>query len=95
VFSRSKAYLGLFRWFYPTERTPSQNNATLRSPFVPSYSRIDTRFAWRFREHAELSIVGQNLLSPGHQEFTNTNQLHPTLAQRSVFGQIRWQFHPL
>jgi iron complex outermembrane receptor protein len=59
---------------------------------TPSYTRLDTRIAWRLSEYLELSIAGQNLLSPRHAEFQDANgQLH-TLVQRSVFGKVTWRF---
>jgi iron complex outermembrane recepter protein len=66
--------------------------SSLADPFVPSYTRVDTQVVWRLRRHVELSLVGQNLLSSRHEEFANTGPLHHTVAQRSVFGRIRWQF---
>jgi hypothetical protein len=43
-------------------------------------------------EYLELSVAGQNLLSPRHAEFQDANgQLH-TLVQRSVFGKVTWRF---
>jgi iron complex outermembrane receptor protein len=59
---------------------------------TPGYTRVDTRIGWRIGEYLELSIAGQNLLSPRHAEFQDANgQLH-TLAQRSVFGKVTWRF---
>jgi iron complex outermembrane recepter protein len=57
---------------------------------VPGYSRVDTRVGWQFGEAAELSIVGQNLLTR-HAEFGDDAPLH-TLMRRSVYGKIEWRF---
>jgi iron complex outermembrane receptor protein len=59
---------------------------------LDSYARVDTRLGWRIGEFTELSIVGQNLLSPRHLEFTDVHQVHATQAQRSVLGKIAWRF---
>jgi iron complex outermembrane receptor protein len=58
---------------------------------VPSYVRLDTRLGWRLGEFMELSLVGQNLLRPGHQEFYDP-QIHVTDVRRQVFGKITWRF---
>jgi iron complex outermembrane receptor protein len=60
---------------------------------VPAYARLDSRLGWRVSEFVELSIVGQNLLAPRHEEFSNTvyPTLH-TLVERSVFGKVTWRF---
>jgi iron complex outermembrane recepter protein len=59
---------------------------------VPAYNRLDTRFAWRIGEFTELSVVGQNLLTPLHAEFHNAYELGRTLVERSVFAKITWHF---
>jgi iron complex outermembrane receptor protein len=58
---------------------------------IPGYSRVDTRVGWQFGEAAEVSIVGQNLLTPRHAEFGDDAPLH-TLMRRSVYGKIEWRF---
>jgi iron complex outermembrane receptor protein len=60
---------------------------------VPAYVRIDSRIGWRLGEFVELSIVGQNLLSRRHVEFSDTiYPLDHTLVERSVFGKVTWRF---
>jgi iron complex outermembrane receptor protein len=59
---------------------------------VPAYNRLDTRFAWRVGEFTELSVIGQNLLTPLHAEFHNAYEVRRTLVERSVFGKITWRF---
>jgi iron complex outermembrane receptor protein len=59
---------------------------------LDSYARVDTRLGWRIGEFTELSIAGQNLLSPRRFEFTDVHQVHATQAQRSVLGKIAWRF---
>lgn len=59
---------------------------------VPAYNRVDTRVAWRVGEATEFSVVGQNLLSPQHAEFTDAEYLHHTQPKRNVFGKVTWHF---
>jgi iron complex outermembrane receptor protein len=59
---------------------------------VPAFNRVDSRLAWRVRESVELSVVGQNLLTPLHAEFHNAFEVRRTLVERSVFGKITWRF---
>jgi iron complex outermembrane receptor protein len=59
---------------------------------TPSYTRIDSRLGWRVGESLELSIVGQNLLSPAHAEYHDTFAILHTLAPRSVFCKVTWRF---
>ncbi len=57
---------------------------------VEAYTRADTRLGWKAGEKWELSITGQNLLSPNHLEFLNGYQVHPTDSERAVIGRITW-----
>ena len=56
---------------------------------IPGYTRVDSRFGWRFGETAELSVVGQNLLTPRHAEFPDEYGLSHT---RAVSGKVTWRF---
>jgi len=57
-----------------------------------SYTRLDSRLGWRVGESLELSVVGQNLLSPAHAEYHDTFSILHSLMARSVFGKITWRF---
>jgi iron complex outermembrane recepter protein len=57
-----------------------------------SYTRLDSRLGWRAGESLELSIVGQNLLSPAHAEYHDTFSILHSLMARSVFGKVTWRF---
>jgi len=57
-----------------------------------SYTRLDSRLGWHWGESLELSIVGQNLLSPAHAEFHDTFSILHTLVARSVFAKVTWHF---
>jgi iron complex outermembrane receptor protein len=60
---------------------------------VPAYVRVDSRLGWRVGEFVELSVVGQNLLTPRHAEFFDSSTTTDyTLVERSVFGKVTWRF---
>ena len=59
---------------------------------VPGYPRLDSRLGWRMGEFVEFSIVGQDLLTPTHLEFFDTDSLNRTLVERSFFGKVDWRF---
>jgi iron complex outermembrane recepter protein len=59
---------------------------------VAAYTRLDTRMGWRVGESVEISVAGQNLLTPGHVEFRDGLQVNPTPAARGVIGKIVWSF---
>jgi iron complex outermembrane receptor protein len=59
---------------------------------VPSYFRLDSRLAWRPMRSLELSVTGQNLLSPRRFEFGNVDQVVATQPERGVVGRITWSF---
>ena len=59
---------------------------------VGSYTRLDTRIGWRFKEGVEFSVGGQNLLTPRHFEFFDGLQVNPSQAERSVVGRVTWRF---
>jgi iron complex outermembrane receptor protein len=59
---------------------------------TPSYLRLDTRLGWRIGESLELSVAGQNLLSPAHAEYHDAFGVLHSLAQRIVIGRITFRF---
>ncbi len=65
---------------------------SLEGGLVPAYTRVDTRFGWRIRESVDLSITGQNLLTPRHVEFLDALQVNPTRVERSVSAKVTWRF---
>jgi iron complex outermembrane receptor protein len=58
---------------------------------TPAFLRLDSRIGWRVGESMELSVTGQNLLTPRHAEFGDDLMFH-TLVPRSVFAKISWRF---
>jgi iron complex outermembrane receptor protein len=59
---------------------------------IPAYTRVDARLGWRIGRSAEISVVGQNLLTPLHAEFNNSYGIQRTLVERSIFAKITWHF---
>ncbi len=64
----------------------------LASGNIPGYVRFDTRFGWRWEEHWDFSLTGQNLLAPRHAEFPDIHFVDHMQDQRSIFGKITWRF---
>jgi iron complex outermembrane receptor protein len=70
---------------YFVGRLPTKN--------VPSYTRVDQRFAWLPAERLEISLVGQNLAQDHHSELVDPNgTLAPNEVKSSFYGEIRWRF---
>jgi iron complex outermembrane receptor protein len=61
-------------------------------PEVGDYVAFDVRLGWRPIRHLELSLVGRNLNDSGHLEFFQELAAFPTLVERSIYGQIKWDF---
>ena len=63
--------------------------AALPAQSIKSYSSMDARLGWRFAGQFEVSVVGQNLFQPSHQEFGNSPP--PNIGiDRSVYAKIIW-----
>lgn len=65
---------------------------SLSRPSINQYVRFDTRLAWKPIESLELSIVGQNLFDPRHQEFSAYTFQSNSQIPRSIYGNITWKF---
>jgi iron complex outermembrane receptor protein len=59
---------------------------------IPAYTRVETRLGRRINEHLDVSVVGQNLLSPRHAEFPDDVGVNHTLVPRSVFVKFTFKF---
>ena len=60
---------------------------------IDNYFTIDARIAWRPINDLELSIAGRNLIEDDRLEFrSNTILFQDTEVERSVYGQVSWQF---
>jgi hypothetical protein len=71
-----------------TQRT-NVNGLTDR---IPRHTRWDTRLGWRVGQFADRSVTGQNLLTPRHREFSNSQQVHSTQAPHGGVGKPTWHF---
>jgi iron complex outermembrane recepter protein len=65
--------------------------AALPDQGIASYGRLDARIAWHREDSLEISLVGQNLLTPRHEEFGDDAPLH-TVVPRNLGGKIVWYF---
>jgi len=64
-------------------------SSALPAQAVASYSTLDTRLGWHLGEHLEMSVVGQNLLQPFHEEFAGDPG--PLVGiKRSAYAKITW-----
>jgi iron complex outermembrane receptor protein len=59
---------------------------------IPAYTRLDTRVGWRISKSVELSLVGQNLLTPHHFEFSDAFEVNHTQTERSALMKVTWHF---
>ncbi len=59
---------------------------------IPAYTRVDARLGWRIGESVELSLVGQNLLTPRHSEFGDAFEVNHTLIERAALVKLTWRF---
>ncbi|HEX4273836.1 MAG TPA: TonB-dependent receptor [Bryobacteraceae bacterium] len=62
------------------------------SGVVPAWTRVDTRFGWRVNDKTEISLTGQNLLTPRHIEFLDGLQVIPMETARAVVARVTWRF---
>jgi iron complex outermembrane receptor protein len=60
---------------------------------IEDYVRLDLRLGWHASQNVELSVTGQNLLEPNHQEFLGfAGGIQPALVPRSVYGKVTLRF---
>jgi hypothetical protein len=59
---------------------------------VAAYTRVDTRLGWHIGEFVDMSITGQNLLTPRHVEFLDGLQVTPMETARAIVAKITWHF---
>jgi iron complex outermembrane receptor protein len=65
----------------------------LATPNIASYAEADTTLRWRPRDNLEVSVTGQNLLSPRHMEFGDLQKiLLPSTVQRGASVKLAWRF---
>jgi iron complex outermembrane receptor protein len=59
---------------------------------VHDYARLDARLGWHPLPSLELSLAGQNLAAPSHNEFGPSFTALPTSVPRSVYGKVTWRY---
>ncbi len=60
---------------------------------VPAYTTSDVRIGWAPTSNLDVSVCGQNLFQPRHQEFTPTTVMTPTTeVERSVYLKMTLKF---
>ena len=59
---------------------------------VPAYTRVDTRLGWHIGEFVDVSITGQNLLTPRHIEFLDGLEVTPMETARAIVAKLTWHF---
>lgn len=60
---------------------------------IPGYLTMDARLAWKPSKRLEVSVVGQNLFQPRHQEYANDIVWSSaTEVPRGVYGKLTWKF---
>lgn len=77
-------------WAYYVDRLAA--SSFYEPQAVPEYFSLNARVAWRPVENLELSLTGRNLLEGRHAEFIGETFITPTEVERSIYGQIRWDF---
>lgn len=65
----------------------------MRLPQLPAYTVLDVRYAIKLGPHAELAVVGQNLLNQRHVEYQSDYlPTQPTEIGRSISIKGTWRF---
>jgi iron complex outermembrane receptor protein len=59
---------------------------------IPDHWRADVRLGWRITPKIELSITGQDLLSPSHPEYVFEVLGRSLQVTRGVAGKVSWSF---
>jgi outer membrane receptor protein involved in Fe transport len=59
---------------------------------VPGYYRFDTKLSYELMKGMEVSLVGQNLLTAYHREFSPFLYQSPVEVGRSVYGNVTLKF---
>lgn len=82
--------LSLDLWVYYVDNL--QRTSFSQAGTISDYTSFNARLAWRPQKNVELSLVGQNLFDNHHAEFIGEHLLIQTEVERSIYGQIRWDF---
>ena len=84
--------IALDLWVYYVDELNKTNVSKTNEATISDYTSFNTRLAWKPRKNLEFSLVGQNLFDNHHSEFSGENILIETEVERSVYGQVRWNY---
>ena len=86
-----RSHIVLFRhWSW---NTSAYFVGSLSALSVPSYTRLDTNLVWQPGESFSITLAGQNLLKPGHLEFTGPDSsVLSTRTERTGLAKLTWRF---
>lgn len=80
-------------WLYYTGAVDVASiNALSTDTRVDSNANLSARLAWTPSPGLEFSLTGHNLLDDAHLEYVGELLTAPTEIQRSIYGQVRWEF---
>ena len=79
-------------WFRYVGKSQAITTFALKEAEISRYFALDARLAWRPLQDLEVSVIGQNLLSPRHLEYVQESFTLPTEVQRGVYGKVEWRF---
>ena len=66
----------------------------IASQGIPAFTRLDVGLTWRPEPNVEISLWGQNLLDPEHEEFGPDGFLSngSALIERGLYAQVTIRF---
>jgi iron complex outermembrane receptor protein len=67
--------------------------SALSAQKIRAYRTVDARVGWALSRRSELSVAGQNLLTPSHAEF-GQNQGQPIGIARTIYVSVRFNSRP-
>jgi iron complex outermembrane receptor protein len=70
----------------------SINNQSNTAKDIDAYIRYDSRIAYKIKDGSKISLVGQNLTDPYHEEFQNSLASEKTEIGRTVLIQLETKF---
>ena len=80
-------------WLYYVDQIGSLSTLSqLGAVRIDPYLNLTLRLGWRPRKDLELSLVGANLLDASHLEFVQEAYAFPVEVERSIYGQVKWNF---
>ena len=79
-------------WRYVNRDGAITTLSTFGNVKIDPYSTLSLRLGWRPRKDLELSLVGSNLLDESHLEYVQEAFVFPVEIERSIYGQVKWNF---